>query len=348
MSEAKESERCVLIVGCGSIGKRHIRNLLTLSDVEIIACDPQQERRDEVTKNFSIETIESIGEAWLRKPHICIVAAPTALHMSIALDAARHGCHLLIEKPLSHSDADVGCLLDIVRRKKLVTLVGCNMRFHPGLVTIKRLLTEHAVGRVIAVRVEAGQYLPDWHPWEDYRKSYSARNSLGGGVILDTIHEIDYLRWLAGEVAGVFCLSGKLSQLEIDTEDTAAVLLRFAGGEIGEIHLDYIQRAYRRTCQVIGEEGTLHWDYGTGQVRWYSAHKKDWSVFSNPTGWDTNDMYLDEMKHFLKCLSGDEKPALDVFDAAQVLRVALAAKQSAEAHEWIDLRSQTWNSNATL
>ena len=218
------------------------------------------------------------------------------------------------------------------------------MRFHPGLMTVKNLLLEQAVGRVLAARVEVGQYLPDWHPWEDYRQSYSACNRFGGGVILDAIHEIDYIHWLLGDVAAATCLAGKLSQLEIETEDVAALLLRFQNGAVGEVHLDYVQRAYSRTCHVIGEEGTIHWDYTAGQVRWYSAHTRQWRLFSNPPEWEPNQMYIDEMRHFLKCLARKEMPIADVFEAARVLQIALAAKASAQQLRWIELGGQSWNS----
>ena len=224
----------------------------------------------------------------------------------------------------------------------------CNMRFHPGLSMLNSLLAERAIGKVIAARVKVGQYLPDWHPWENYRQSYSARGELGGGANLDAIHEIDYTRCLLGEVAGTACVAGKLSQLEIDTEDVAAILLRFENGAVGEIHLDYIQRAYRRTCQIIVEEGTLHWDYTAGEVRWFSAETKKWKVYGNPVGWSPNQLYLDEMKHFLLCVAGEEEPTLDVYDAARVLRIALAAKESAQQQRWIELRSQTWSTNPIL
>ena len=115
-------------------------------------------------------------------------------------------------------------------------------------------------------------------------------------------------------------MADKLSHLEIDTEDTAALLLRFASGAVGEIHLDYIQRAYRRTCQIIGEEGTIHWDFGAGQVRLYSAHEQCWKVFDNPMGWQANQMYVDEMAHFLRCIDGDEAPESSVFDGARFCR----------------------------
>lgn len=328
-----------LVIGCGSIGKRHIENLRRLGARDIIVFDTQAARSAEVAATYDVETVASLETAWQQRPTVCLITAPTSLHLALALKAAAQGCHLFIEKPLSHSWQGVDELLAVVARQRLVTLVGCNMRFHPGLREIKRLLAEDAVGRPIAVRVDVGQYLPDWHPWEDYRRGYSARSELGGGVILDAIHELDYLRWFFGPVADAVCLAGKLSQLEIDTEDTAAMLLRFHNGVFGEVHLDYIQRAHRRTCQIIGDEGTIHWDFAAGQVRWYSARTQQWSQYANPAGWQVNQMYLDEMKHFLACVAGEATPELEVAQAAEVLRIALAAKQSAEQRQWIRLEA---------
>jgi len=337
-SNAAGSLRFV-VAGCGSIGKRHMRNLRALGAGEIIASDLRADRRGEVKEALGLETVASLDDVWGRAPDAIVIAAPTALHLPLALEAAERGVHLFIEKPLASAWDGIERLMKLARDKKLVSLVGCNMRFHPGLVKVKRLLAEQAVGRIIAARVEAGQYLPDWHPWEDYRQSYSARADLGGGVILDAIHEIDYIRWLLGEIAGVFCLAGKLSRLEINTEDTAALLLRFDHGALGEIHLDYVQRAYHRTCQIIGDEGTIHWDYTAGQVRWYSAHKKNWQCFNNPAGWDVNEMYVAEMSHFIDCLARRAQPEQDLFEAARVLGIALAAKASALNSRWIELES---------
>ncbi|HET7910704.1 MAG TPA: Gfo/Idh/MocA family oxidoreductase, partial [Pseudolabrys sp.] len=136
--------------------------------------------------------------------------------------------------------------------------------------------------------------------------------------------------------------------LEIDTEDTAAMLLRFDNGALGEVHLDYVQRAYSRSCQIIGDEGTIRWDYGAGQVRWYSARSQEWSVFANPDGWEANQMYVDEMAHFLRCVERAQAPESSVFEAAEVLRIALAAKDSAREQRCIDLGGPTWTQSARL
>ena len=348
MNSVHVNQTRFLVIGCGSIGKRHIKNLRALGVAEILAFDTRADRREEVASTLGVRSVENLEAAWELVPQVVIVAAPNALHIPIALQAAVRQCHLFVEKPLSHDLTGVEKLFEIVLHYGLVTLVGCNMRFHPGLSTLNNLLSDGVIGNVIATRVEVGHYLPDWHAWEDYRETYSARSELGGGVILDAIHEIDYIRWLLGEIIGATCVAAKLSRLEIDTEDVAAILVRFESGAVGEIHLDYVQRAYRRTCQIIGENGTLHWDYTEGEVRWFSAQTKRWKVYSNPPGWQPNQMYLEEMKHFLRCLAGKEKPALDVFEAAKVLGIALTAKESAREQRWIEIRSHSWNTNPML
>lgn len=321
------STRRFAIIGCGSIGKRHIGNLLALQAGEVIGCDPQAERRRELEARFGLACADSLEAVWEHRPSVAFVTVPTSLHLEVALQAAEHGCHLFIEKPLADRLEGTDRLLATIRDRGLVSLVGCNLRFHPGLATVKRLLEEGVVGRVTAARVECGQYLPDWHPAEDYRHGYSARRDQGGGVILDAIHELDYIRWLLGEVAAVACFAGRLSGLEIETEDSAAILLRFASGGIGEVHLDYVQRAHRRTCQIIGEGGTILWDYAGG-VSWFSAATRQWTALPAPPGWQANAMYLDELRHFLACLDGRERSVQDVAEGRRVLEIALAAKES--------------------
>ncbi len=320
------------VLGCGSIGKRHLRNLLALGEKDILAFDPREDRRAEAAALArTITTSGDLRAVWDARPEAVLVTAPSKLHVPIALEAAEAGAHLFLEKPVSdvHDDA-LDALVAKVAEKKLVTLVGCNLRFHPGLVRAKTLLAEKRVGRVVTVRAEFGQYLPDWHPWEDYRQGYSARKDLGGGVILDAIHELDYVRWLAGEVTQVAAFVGHLSHIEIDTEDTASILLRFASGAFGEVHLDYVQRTYTRSCQIVGDEGTVAWEFGKGgEVRLFEARTKAWEVFPGPAGWEPNAMYLDEMRHFLACIKGTERPEQDVAEATRVLDVALAAKASA-------------------
>jgi len=318
-----------LVVGGGSIGSRHLRNLTSLGVSDLALVEPDDWRRENLAQEIGLVGFHNLEQGVDWKPDFVVIATPTNLHAAQALEVARSGFHMFIEKPLAHTDENLIELADEVKCQGLITLVGCNMRFHPGLMMVKKLLDEKTIGHIVAARVEVGQYLPDWHPNEDYRLSYSAHRSMGGGIILDAIHEIDYIQWLLGEIEAVICFAGKLSHLEIDTNDTAAILFRFNSGTIGEVHLDYVQRVYSRSNHIIGDEGTIRWNYSTDETRWFSIKTNQWQIFNNPPGWQPNQMYLDEMRHFLRCLEGKSEPTLDVFRGKQVLEIALAAKSSA-------------------
>lgn len=321
-----------LVIGCGSIGMRHMRNLKSLGMDDLMALDIVADRRERALQECGARPFDSLDLALRSGADIAFVTTPTYLHVPIALEVARAGCHLFIEKPLTHTEEKLDELIDLVQRKRLVTMVGCNMRFHHGIATIKRLIDDRAIGTIISATLEAGQYMPDWHPGEDYRQRYSAHYSMGGGVVLDGIHEIDYARWLFGEVAEVFCYGGKLSCLDINVEDSANILMKFKTGLSAMIHLDYVQRAYARSCKVVGEEGTVIWDITT-QPRWFSASTEKWTVFEPPENHTINDMYLDELRHYLECLEEGKKTALDVEEAARVTRLALAIKKSMNTEE---------------
>ena len=248
-------------MGCGSIGEKHIRNLMTLQAVKIIVCDSNQNRLFKVRREYGIdENYTDLKQALSKDIDAVLVCTPTALHVPIASAAIDNGCHVFVEKPLSNDLEGVSKLVERADKRGLVIMVGFNLRFHPSFQRIKKLLDDERIGKVICARVQVGQYLPDWHPWEDYRKSYSAQRTLGGGIILDAIHELDYVRWFLGDVKEVFCFADKLSDLEINTEDVAEILLKFKEGPIANVHMDYIQRSYNRSIHLIGDKGTIIWN----------------------------------------------------------------------------------------
>lgn len=325
-----------LVVGCGSIGKRHIKNLLSLNQ-EVIGFDISSRAREETEKKFSIQTFSDLDIALEEKLDAVFICNPNSEHISSAIKSAKKGLHLFIEKPLSHTLDGVEELIELTEKNKLITLVGCNMRFHEGIKKIKDLLDNNTIGKVLFARVQSGSYLPDWHPWADYRKGYSANKSLGGGVLLDGIHEIDYLRGFFGDVHKVSCFADKISSLEINTEDVAEILLRFTNGIIAEVHLDYVQRAYARTCQIVGQEGTILWDFNEPIVKVYLAKNKKWNVIKL-SPYDDNKMYVEEIKHFINCINGKEKPYQDVIEGKKALEIVLAAKESSKTNKTIILK----------
>lgn len=315
----------VLIAGLGSIGRRHLRNLRRLGVVDVLL---YRTRPDPLEDAPDLPVFTDLARALAARPDVVIVSNPTAHHLRVATPAAEAGCHLFIEKPLSHSWDGVEDLLATIRRRGRIALMGFDLRFDPGLRAIKDLLAEGRIGRVMAVQAQVGQYLPDWHPWEDYRRGVSARVETGGGVILDLIHELDYITWLLGPAASVACFADRISSLEIETEDTAAMLLRFESSAIGTVHLDYLQRAASRTCRIIGDEGLILWDHHAKQVRWYVAGRGVWEEFTYADH-TRDDRYLDEARHLLDCLAGRAQPEADAVAGGRVLKLALAAKESA-------------------
>jgi len=317
-----------LIAGLGSIGRRHLRNLVNLGEKDIILYRTHQATlSDEELAGFPVVTV--LEEALAQKPDAVIVANPTALHLDVAIPAAKIGCHLLMEKPLSNSMDGIAQLREAVAAGKGKVLVGFQFRYHPGLNQIPKMLKEGAIGRPLSARVHWGEYLPNWHPWEDYRQGYAARSDLGGGVVLTLCHPLDYLRWLLGDIQELFAFGGHLSDLELQVEDTAEISLHFANGVVGSVHLNYNQRPPVHILEIVGTGGTVRWDNADGAVQ-LSRAGEPWASFPVPTGFERNWLFQEEIRHFLAVMRGDENPICTLEDGVWVQRLALSALNSIE------------------
>ncbi|WP_439026675.1 Gfo/Idh/MocA family protein [Haloarchaeobius sp. DT45] len=329
-----------IVVGGGSIGQRHLQNLLSIGVSSVATVEINEARRAELEDEFDISGYESLDAALATDPDFAIVAVPNHLHIPVAVEVARSGCHLLVEKPISHELDRVEELLTEVERRGLTGMVGCNILFHPGIQQVASLVEEGTIGDVLSVRIEAGSYLPEWHPERDYRDSYSAKTGEGGGAILDFIHEINYAQALFGQIGTVSGLLGSGSSLDIETEDTAALLVKFEDGTLGEIHMDYVQRRYSRSCHVIGQKGTIRWQWEDESVKWCIAGDGEWNHYRYGPDWDVNQMYIDEVRHFLDHVLDGESPRSTLRDGYEDLKVGLAAKQSATIGEHVAVGSR--------
>ncbi len=318
-----------LIAGLGSIGRRHLRNLLALGERDIVLYRTHRSTLpDDELAGFPTETDLQHALAYYR-PDAVIVANPTALHLDVAIPAAQAGCHLLLEKPIAHDLHGVSALRRAVAQNGVRVLVGFQFRFHPTLQQVKAWLAAGAIGRPLFVRAHWGEYLPDWHPWEDYRQSYAARADLGGGVVRTLCHPLDYLRYLLGEAEVTGAATGHLSDLELQgVEDTAEIALRFAGGAWGSVHLNYHQRPPAHWLEVLGTEGTIRWDYATGEARLWQATTQAWETAPLPAGWERNDMFLAEMSHFLAVVRGETPSRCTLEDGIRALELVLATLPS--------------------
>jgi len=316
-------------VGYGSIGKRHVNNLLLIPDIEIIICTHRHDIDNELKNKCKI--IESLDECINEKPIAAIISNVTSLHIQTALKLASAGLHLFIEKPLSNNLENMEKLLDIVCERKLVTFMGFNLRFHECIKKIKELLENNTIGKIISVNAESGSYLPDWHPYEDYRNSYASKENLGGGVVLTCIHEIDYLHWFFGEIKELFAMTGKFSDLKIEVDDLASVIMKFSNNIIAELHLDFFQKPDFRCCKIIGTNGTIYWDSKDNIVKVYDIKLKKWIEKINIANYERNDMYVDEMKYFLDCVSMNKNTDNDIKNGISTLKIALDIIESSKS-----------------
>jgi predicted dehydrogenase len=316
------------VIGCGSIGERHIRNIQTLCpDCSILATDVSADRLSLMQKKYGVIACSTIDEGFIQNIDAAIICTPPNSHIAIAMVAIKNKVHVFIEKPMSNSASEVENFLRLAESTNLVTFVGYCFRFHAGLNFVKKILESGELGEILFAEAKYGQYLPDWRPWQDYKQSYTAKKALGGGIVLDGSHEIDYIRWLVGEVKEVFCFASQASDLEVETESVAGILLKFKNGSIGTIHLDFVRRDYSRGCEIICRNGTVQWSYEDNTVRLYRAADKKWQVWNNVVN-DSNDMYILEMKHFIECLTTHKQPLVTGKEGFETLKIALAAKES--------------------
>ena len=285
-----------VIVGLGSIGRRHQKNLHQLGH-ETIPCH----RNDNLAQLLK-----------QKKPDGVLVCNPTSLHVPASLQAVEAGCHVFIEKPISHNLNGVNQLLDSAKKKQLVLEVGYCLRFEPKLKKLKLQLEQKRVGEIATATIVAQSYLPDWHPGTDYQKSYSARKELGGGVLLDLSHEIDYAVWLFGKVKTIKAELTKSKKLGIETEAKAELKLVFKSGVKADILLDYLNKKHLRHCLIKGDKGSLSWDFKQIVKQ----------------GWDVNQMYIAEIKHFIKAVQGKELPGASGEQGRYVVAIVEAAKKS--------------------
>lgn len=316
----------ILISGCGSIGSRHTRNLRALGVSEIGVCDPDIARAHALAAETGAKVFASLSEGLsVYKPTAVCVCNPPAAHGADAIAALASGAHVFLEKPVAPNLEDARPIAKAqAAGKGLVVQVGYNLRFHPGLMMVKQFLTSGEFGRPLWARIEFGQYLPDWRPQTDYRTGYTANRKLGGGILLDASHELDYARWFFGDAEKIEAMGGKVSGLEMDVEDCISILVRFKSGVQADIHLDCIQRTYSRGCRIACENGTLAWEYGTHNVRTRCPGETDWTV--HPHDFAPNDMYLAEMKCFLAAVAGQGQPPITLQDGIAALAMVEQAR----------------------
>jgi len=322
----------ILIVGHGSMGKRHLSVIQGLFPEAKIKILRQGKAREEI--RLKSNEVSSLDEARQFLPEIIVICNPASEHINTALKFINSGANIFIEKPISHSTKDIIKLISSLEAMNGVLIVGYNLRYLKSLQAFRRHLHEGLIGEPLSVRCEAGQFLPSWRQNIDYRMSVSAKRELGGGVLLELSHEIDYLRWIFGEVNWVRATLLRQSELEIDVEDTVHLTIGFEkrtsnGQLIANLNMDFIRHDTTRSCTIIGDKGSLRWDGILGEVSLFQAGEKTWeNLFVNDNG--IKETYILEWEEFIGAIEEKRFPAVTGLDGLRVVEIIEAARLSAK------------------
>ncbi len=309
----------ILILGLGSIGRRHARCFRAAGADAILGFDPSADRRARFESETGGQTFETEDAAYAEGPDMAVVCSPNVFHADQAIRAMTHRCAVMVEKPLASDLADADMMARAVIKRGAWLHMGSNWKFHAAFSAMKSWLDSGRIGRVTGASVIAGGWLPDWHPYEDYRRMYAARADQAGGAVLDT-HELDLLTWLLGPAS----LTGHVAHsgaLEIETEDVAACALRFESGALGVLLTDYIQRIPRRRYHISGDGGTIEWDLQDGAVRLHLPGQPD--AETADASEDLNDMYAAQAARVLADIAAGAPPVTGIDQALAVLRLQM-------------------------
>jgi len=322
-----------LVVGCGSIGLRHIGHLRQLGLSGIEAVDPSPAARARTAREYGIQAQRDLERALDRRPDIVLVCTPAATHVAMTRKALETGAHVFIEKPIGTTLDGVASLVRRVEADGRIVQVGYQLRYHPAMRATKRLLEDGRLGPVLTARAEFGLYLPKWWPGRDYRRSYMASAEAGGGLLMDVSHEIDLMMWFLGEVDTVTGYGRKLSALAIKGVDVITVVMQMASGALVSLHMDCLQPAYTRGFRLTGEGTALRWECGAGRadrsvgrLELYDSARDRFEPVR--LRGDARQTYLDELRDFLGSVETGRPPAVGVRQSLGTLKVALAIQRA--------------------
>ncbi len=327
-----------LIIGCGSIGERHLFNLKKLGIENIGIYDADDKKTNMLAKKYKVTKFKDLKSALDNSPDFSVICTPSTSHVNIAKKCTESGTHIFIEKPISNDLSGVSKLLAYADRKDLRIAIGYNMRFDESLNHVRKKLQTRQFGNLLSVLCEWGNNIRNWnHP--NYLNHYVLQK--GGGIIFDDSHEYDYLRWLLDdEVVSVYCKTQKLKNLKTETESLASIILEFKRGTVGTLIIDYVRAEYERRCHIIGEKGSIRWNFTRPSIikqnyrtsaqsmvtsRYVSGKNSQTVVFTN----ELNKTYLLEMKDFLNAIKNDRKPVVDGLEGLKTLKIGIAAHESA-------------------
>lgn len=334
-----------LVIGCGSIGTRHLHNLKILGFNNVSICDTDRKKVDELSLKYGVKKFYDLDSAFSDEPDFSFVCTYPKSHIEITNMCIKNNSHVFVEKPLSSDLNGIESMLKKADSKKLKIAVGYNTRFDKGLIHLKHKLIKSEISTPLSVSSQWGQNIKLWRPGDNYKNHYILKK--GSGIILDASHEYDYIRWLLqDDVTSVYCTTNKSTTIKTETESIAMITMKFKKGTIANLIIDYLRPKYERKCQIIGEKGSIHWEYVVKKSGWKNYDVKANSnvitsfVDKKKTIFDNfviklNNMYVDEIRDFTQAIVCDKKPLVDGWDGLKTLKIGVAALESAKTDKII-------------
>ena len=284
----------ILIVGGGSIGKRHLNNLNKITSEKLFCFKRNVD--SEFEKKHNCKIITSKKQFYSLMPRVVIVCNPSSLHAEWVKLANEIKSHLFVEKPFVISQNQLNFVKNNWTNDR-VFFIGFMLRYHPAVKKIKNLLENQKIGKIFSARLEFGSWLPYWHPYEDYKKSYASQKKLGGGVINTINHELDLIQYFFGEPTNIMTTKLNVGDLDIEVEDIAESIFSYKD-KIVSLHIDFLQKDYDRNIKILGSLGKIIWNWHDEEIK-IILHNKE-SEYMNFGKVDINQLYVDEMIDFLE------------------------------------------------
>jgi predicted dehydrogenase len=330
-----------LVVGLGSMGKRRIRNLQYLGEQDVIGFDMLDDRRKECEEKYHITTFNNIDKAMTEKPDALVISTPPNHHLEYELLAAKNNKHFFCEAGVFSKGVDE--LIKICKTKKIVAAPSATLRFNDSIKKIKKLIDEKKIGTVVAVTYHMGQYLPDWHPWENISKFYVGQRETSATREMVPF-EMEWLTWIFGDVEKLSCIKGKISALPVDIDDVYQLIFQFKSGVIGHLLIEVISRTPTRILRIVGEKGSIEWNWMDDVVKMYDPEKKKWIEFKEEKGFKEKgyvakeNMYIEEIRNFVQAIHGERSYIYSLEQDYQILSLLKAAETSSNKGKHIDIK----------
>jgi len=333
-----------LFFGLGGVGQRHLRILKNLNpDIKIgavrkkqrtfeIGDNMQPDYATDITEKYGIENFTSIEEGLAFQPDLAVVANPTSLHVETCISLVNQSIPVLVEKPISASADGLFQLNEMVQTGRATVMVGYMMRFNPCAKKLSELINANKIGKIYSVTLVVNSYMPSWHQYEKYYSFYAGKKSLGGGVVLTEIHEIDLLTWYFGRPKRLWTVGGKMSNLELDVEDTVSVLMeqKYQDDTFPiTVSMSFVQPEPYRKMIILGEYGKIEWDIVDAEIIVNEHEHNSNEIYRYPE-FERNDMFRAQMNHFLDCIQTGKKPVTSLDQVMDGHLLALTIKEALE------------------